>query len=105
MTHPTIVLSPRKPFVSAQGGVLEVLVRVQAPDQPEERKTTVISKRLALVVDSSGSMSGEPLTEALRCVNRNSGNPVFYRPNRCRDPRLFAQKTGRRQGSQAHNMI
>lgn len=30
MTHPTIVLSPRKPFVSAQGGVLEVLVRVQA---------------------------------------------------------------------------
>ena len=68
MTQPTIVLSPRKPVISAQGGVLEVLVRVQAPDQPESAKSTVRAKRLALVVDRSGSMSGEPLTEAMRCV-------------------------------------
>jgi Ca-activated chloride channel family protein len=68
MTQPTIVLSPRKPVISAQGGVLEVLVRIQAPDQPETAKGPVIAKRLALVVDRSGSMSGEPLTEAMRCV-------------------------------------
>ncbi len=68
MTQPTIILSPRKPAVSAQGGVLEVLVRVQAADQPIESQAKVSAKRLALVVDRSGSMSGEPLTEALRCV-------------------------------------
>lgn len=68
MTQPTIILSPRKPAVSAQGGVLEVLVRVQAADQPNESQTKVSAKRLALVVDRSGSMSGEPLAEALRCV-------------------------------------
>jgi Ca-activated chloride channel homolog len=68
MTQPTIILSPRKPAVSAQGGVLEVLVRVQAAEQPIESQSKVSAKRLALVVDRSGSMSGEPLTEALRCV-------------------------------------
>lgn len=68
MPQPTIVLSPRKPAISAQGGVLEVLVRVQAPDQPERAKAAVRTKRLALVVDRSGSMSGEPLTQAMRCV-------------------------------------
>ena len=68
MTQPTIVLSPRKPVISAQGGVLEVLVRVQAPNQTESAKSAVRAKRLALVVDRSGSMNGEPLTEAMRCV-------------------------------------
>ncbi|APW47983.1 vWA domain-containing protein [Rhodoferax antarcticus] len=68
MTEPTILLSPRKPAVSAQGGILEVLVRVQAPDQPAGTQAQVSSKRLALVVDRSGSMGGQPLAEALRCV-------------------------------------
>ena len=68
MTQPTIILSPRKPAISAQGCVLEVLVRVQAADQPIESQAKISAKRLALVVDRSGSMSGEPLTEALRCV-------------------------------------
>ena len=68
MPQPTIVLSPLKPVISAQGGVLEVLVRVQAPDQPESAKATTRAKRLALVVDRSGSMGGEPLAEAMRCV-------------------------------------
>jgi len=73
MTQPTIILSPRKPVISAQGGVLEVLVRVQAVDQPKEAQAKVTAKRLALVVDRSGSMSGEPLTEALRCVTHIAG--------------------------------
>ena len=68
MTQPSILFSPRKSAISAQGGVLDVLVRVQAPDQPAQTKATVAPKRLALVVDRSGSMDGEPLTEALRCV-------------------------------------
>jgi Ca-activated chloride channel family protein len=68
MTQPTILFSPRTSAISAQGGVLDVLVRVQAPDQPAQTKTTVTPKRLALVVDRSGSMDGQPLSEALRCV-------------------------------------
>lgn len=68
MTQPTIVLSPRKVAISTQGGPMKVLVRVQTPDQQADAKTKVGPKRLALVVDRSGSMQGQPLTEALRCV-------------------------------------
>ena len=50
---------------------MDLIVRVQAPDLPtdqgaEHRPSP--PKRLALVVDRSGSMHGRPLTEALRCV-------------------------------------
>lgn len=68
MTQPIILFSPRVSAISAQGGVLEVLVRVQAPDQPDQNKAKLTPKRLSLVVDRSGSMDGQPLTEALRCV-------------------------------------
>jgi Ca-activated chloride channel family protein len=68
MTQPTILFSPRTAAISSDGGVLDVLVRVQAPDQPAQSKATVTPKRLSLVVDRSGSMDGQPLTEALRCV-------------------------------------
>jgi Ca-activated chloride channel family protein len=54
--------------VPAEGGALEVLVRVQAPDRPADLAVTHLPKRLALVVDRSGSMDGQPLQEALRCV-------------------------------------
>jgi Ca-activated chloride channel homolog len=69
MTKPTLVLTPTKAAVSELGGWLDVLVRVQAPQQPEELASEPTPKRLALVVDRSGSMSGEPLDEALACVN------------------------------------
>ncbi len=68
MTQPTLKFSPCKSAISAQGGVLEVLVRVQAADQPAQSKTAITPKRLSLVVDRSGSMDGQPLAEALRCV-------------------------------------
>ena len=68
MTQATVLFSPRKSAIPSQGGVLEVLVRVQAPDQPAQSTATITPKRLALVVDRSGSMEGQPLTEALRCV-------------------------------------
>ncbi len=68
MTQPTIVFSPLQAGVPAEGGALEVLVRVQAPDRPADLEVTHLPKRLALVVDRSGSMNGQPLQEALRCV-------------------------------------
>jgi Ca-activated chloride channel homolog len=68
MTQPTIVFSPLQAGAPAAGGALEVLVRVQAPDRPADLGAAHLPKRLALVVDRSGSMNGQPLQEALRCV-------------------------------------
>lgn len=68
MTQPTILLSPLKPAIPAQGGAIDIMVRVQGPDQPESNKSNITPKRLSLVVDRSGSMSGQPLHEALKCV-------------------------------------
>ncbi len=68
MNQPSIILSPSKPVISTDGGCLDLIVRLQAPDRPEKEDSPHLMKRLSLVVDRSGSMSGEPLTEALRCV-------------------------------------
>jgi Ca-activated chloride channel family protein len=68
MQDPILLLSPHKAAVPAQGGTLDVLVRLQAPDLPAHSTTRNTPKRLALVVDRSGSMSGQPLDEAMRCV-------------------------------------
>lgn len=67
MSQPTLLLSPQFQGVPAQGGTLDLLVRLQAPDQPIE-DVIYQPKRLALVVDRSGSMDGQPLHEALRCA-------------------------------------
>ncbi|MCZ4314067.1 VWA domain-containing protein [Comamonadaceae bacterium G21597-S1] len=71
--QPTLQLTPLHAAIPAQGGTVEVLVRVQAPAQPAHEQgaggpRARIPLRLALVVDRSGSMSGAPLDEALRCV-------------------------------------
>jgi len=68
MEQPTIIVSPLKAAIPAQGGHLDLLVRVQAPDLPTDKAVEHSPKRLALVVDRSGSMQGKPLREALRCV-------------------------------------
>jgi Ca-activated chloride channel family protein len=68
MEQPTIIVSPLKAAIPAQGGHLDLLVRVQAPDLPTDKGVEHTPKRLALVVDRSGSMQGKPLREALRCV-------------------------------------
>lgn len=72
---PTFIITPVTAAVPAAGGSLDLIVRVQAPDQPADQNSeqtglprAVPPKQLALVVDRSGSMSGRPLTEALRCV-------------------------------------
>ena len=68
MEQPTIIVSPLKAAIPAQGSHLDLLVRVQAPDLPTDKVVEHTPKRLALVVDRSGSMQGKPLREALRCV-------------------------------------
>ena len=68
MEKSTILLSPLKSAIPEIGGYIDMLVRVQAPDLPEHTEHKHTPKRLAMVVDRSGSMSGQPLKEALRCV-------------------------------------
>jgi len=68
MSAVTLQFSPLHSAVSSQGGVLDVVVRIQAADAPAHAAASQPPKRLALVVDRSGSMSGQPLAEALRCV-------------------------------------
>jgi Ca-activated chloride channel family protein len=68
MTQPTILLSPIKVAVPAEGGAIDVMVRVQGAEQPNGESMITPPKRLSLVVDRSGSMNGKPLYEALKCV-------------------------------------
>jgi Ca-activated chloride channel family protein len=72
-TQPNILLSPLKPAIPSQGGAIDIMVRVQGPEQPGGDKAKVTPKRLSLVVDRSGSMSGQPLHEALKCVQHIAG--------------------------------
>jgi len=68
MDKPTMMISPLQAGVPAAGGAVDVLVRLRAPERPASMAAQHLPKRLALVVDRSGSMSGQPLAEALRCV-------------------------------------
>ena len=59
-TQPNILLSPLKPAIPAQGGAIDIMVRVQGPEQPNADKAKVTPKRLSLVVNRSGSMDELP---------------------------------------------
>ena len=65
---PRVLITPLKPaLIMGVAQKLPVLVRVQAPDPDPTKKTERRPYHLSLVIDRSGSMSGEPLIEAVRC--------------------------------------
>jgi Ca-activated chloride channel family protein len=66
---PQVLITPLKPaLILGMAQKLPVLVRVQTPDAPPSEKPARKPYHLALVIDRSGSMSGEPIREAVRCA-------------------------------------
>lgn len=66
---PQVLITPFKPaLIMGMAQKLPVLVRVQAPDPEPSFKKARKPYHLSLVIDRSGSMSGEPLLEAVRCA-------------------------------------
>ena len=68
-TEPQVLITPLKPaLIQGMAQKLPVLIRVQAPDLDPAKKVERKPYHLSLVIDRSGSMSGEPLHEAVRCA-------------------------------------
>ena len=68
-TTQKILITPIKPaLIMGMAQKLPVLIRIQAPDATDTPSKERKPYHLSLVIDRSGSMSGEPLREAVRCA-------------------------------------
>jgi Ca-activated chloride channel family protein len=66
---PQVLITPLKPaLILGMAQKLPILIRVQTPDAPPSGKQVRKPYHLALAIDRSGSMSGPPLREAVRCA-------------------------------------
>ena len=66
---PRLLIPPLKPaLIAGVGQTLPGVIRVQAPGAEPTAKKERRPYHLALVIDRSGSMSGPPLAEAVRCA-------------------------------------
>ena len=104
--NPTVLITPLKPaLIQGLAQKLPVLVRIQAPDLDPTQQKVRRPYHLSLVIDRSGSMSGEPLARggSLRRAHRRppGGRPTSPRWSSSttasrRSPRRSRWATGRR---------
>ena len=71
-SEPQIIVRTLLPAAPRDGGLLHVLIQLEAPPRPEHLVSAHITHRpplrLALVLDCSANMAGQALNDAIECI-------------------------------------